>query len=371
MARKGENIFKRKDGRWEARYIKGHELSGKIKYGFCYGKTYKEAKEKVTRRKAALIAGTPIPVANNRHRFAYFCEEWLGLEKGKVKESTYVKYCTILNNHILPKLGGCFPLGITSQLVERFKQELLEKGLSSKTVRDILMALHTILKYTAAQFPGAFPTVEITYPKEQKKETRVLNIDEQRRFMNYLQNDMDECKFGVFLALLTGLRLGELCALRWENVSLRNGTIHVDATMQRLRDYECTGGGKTKVIIGTPKSDTSIRTIPLTETAIRLCGQYDPHCPAAFLLTGTEQFMEPRQLQKRLAKYTKECGLEGVHFHTIRHTFATRCVEAGFEIKSLSEILGHANTTITLDRYVHSSMEMKRANMNKLAEVGF
>lgn len=370
MARKGENIFKRKDGRWEARYIKGYELSGKIRYGFCYGKTYKEAKDKVTRCKAALIAGAPIPVANSRHRFAYFCEEWLRLEKGKVKESTYVKYDTILNNHILPKLGGCFPLGITTQLGERFKQELLEEGLSAKTVRDILTVLHTILKYTAAQFPGVFPTVEITYPKEPKKEARVLDIDEQRRLIVYLQTDMDTCKFGILLALLTGLRLGELCALRWEHVSLRNRTIHVDATMQRLRDYDCTGSGKTKVMIGSPKSDTSIRTIPLTESTVRLCGQFDPHRPAAFLLTGTERFMEPRQVQKRLAKYTKECGLEGVHFHTIRHTFATRCVEAGFEIKSLSEILGHANTTITLNRYVHSSMDMKRANMEKLAKVG-
>ncbi len=369
MARKGENIFKRKDGRWEARYIKGYELSGKIKYGFCYGKTYKEAKEKVMRCKAALLAGTPVPAAN-RHRFAYYCGEWLRLEKGQVKESTYVKYDTTLTKHILPRLGGCFPLGITTQLVERFKQELLEEGLSPKTVRDILAVLHMILKYTAAQYPGIFPAVEITYPKDQKKEARVLDIDEQSRFVAYLQTDMDECKFGILLALLTGLRIGELCALRWENISLKNRTIHVAATMQRLRDYECTGGRKTKVMISTPKSDTSIRTIPLTESAVRLCGRYDPHCPAAFLLTSTEQFMEPRQVQKRLAKYTKECGLKGVHFHTIRHTFATRCVEVGFEIKSLSEILGHANTGITLDRYVHASMDMKRANMDKLAVVG-
>ena len=134
MARKGENIFKRKDGRWEARYIKGYELSGKIRYGFCYGKTYKEAKDKVTQCKAALLAGAPIPVANNRHRFAYFCQEWLRLEKGKVKESTYVKYDTILNNHILPKLGGCFPLGITTQLAERFKQELLDPEIYRRAV---------------------------------------------------------------------------------------------------------------------------------------------------------------------------------------------------------------------------------------------
>ncbi len=370
MARKGENIFKRKDGRWEARYIKGYELSGKIKYGFCYGRTYQEAKEKAMQCRAALRNNTPPPVTNNRRRFAFFCEEWLRQERGKVKESTYVKYDTILARHVLPKLGGCFPLGISTQLVERFKQELLDDALSVKTVRDILTVLRSILKYTTGQYPGVFPAVEISYPKEQKKEARVLSLEEQRQFVAYLQADMDACRFGVLLALLTGLRIGELCALRWENVSLRNKTIHVGATMQRLRDMDNAGEGKTKVIISTPKSITSIRTIPLTNNAVRLCGQYNPHCPAAFLLTGTEQFMEPRQLQKRMAKYTRECGLEGVHFHTIRHTFATRCVEAGFEIKSLSEILGHSDTAITLGRYVHSSMELKRANMEKLEMIG-
>ena len=291
-------------------------------------------------------------------------------EKAKVKESTYVKYDTILKKHILPSLGGCFPLGINTQLVEEFKKELLAEDLSVKTVRDILTVLHTILKYTAGQYPGVFPSIEFSYPKGQKKEARVLDPEEQRLFIEYLQTDTDACRFGILLALLTGLRIGELCALRWENVSLRNRTICVEATMQRLRDYEHTGEGRTRIMINSPKSDTSVRMIPLTERAVRLCSQHDPHCPAAFVLTGTEQFMEPRQLQKRLSKYTKACGLEGVHFHTIRHTFATRCVEAGVEIKSLSEILGHANTSITLSRYVHSSMELKRANMDKLAVVG-
>ncbi len=370
MARKGENIFKRKDGRWEARYIKGHELSGKIKYGFCYGKTYREAKEKVTKCRAAVLNSTPLPGTVSRRRFAYFCEEWLRLEKGRVKESTLVKYDTILTKHILPRLGSCLPQEFNTQLAEHFRDELLEGGLSAKTVRDILMVLHAVLRYAESRYPGSFPTVEIVCPKEQRKDARVLDLEEQRRFVDYLRTDMDACRFGILLALLTGLRIGELCALRWENVSLRDKTIRVDATMQRLRNYADTGEGRTKILISSPKTGTSIRTIPLNETAVQLCRQTDPHCPAAFLLTGTEQFMEPRLLQKRLAKYTKECGLEGVHFHTIRHTFATRCVEVGFEIKSLSEILGHASTSITLNRYVHASMDLKRANMNKLEEVG-
>lgn len=372
MARKGENIFKRKDGRWEARYVKGYELSGKIKYGFCYGKSYREAKEKVALAKAAfLLNNQPKPATSNRHRFAFFCDEWLQFQRSRIKESTYVKYETTLNRHIKPKLGGCFPLALTTQIIESFKQELLfEEELSAKTVKDILMVLHAILKNTAKQFSGTFPTVEIEYPKEQKKEMRVLTLEEQRHFIAYLQEDMDDCKFGVLLALLTGVRIGELCALRWENVSVESKTIHISATMQRLKDTTGKSEKKTRVMIGDPKSETSIRTIPLSDGAAELCKRMHLHSPTAFLLTGTAQYMEPRALQYRMAKYTRECGLEGVHFHTLRHTFATRCVEVGFELKSLSEVLGHANTSITLERYIHSSLALKRDNMNKLATIG-
>jgi integrase len=369
---KGENIFKRKDGRWEARYIKCYELSGKIKYGFCYGKTYKEAKEKVAKCKAALISENPYPETGSRHRFGFYCDEWLRISRNHIKESTYVKYTATLERHIKPKLGCCFPSGVTTRLVEVFSDELLyEDELSPKTVKDILVTLRSILKYTAKQFPSPLSAVDITYPKEKKKEMRVLSHDEQERFVTYLLRDMDECKFGILLALFTGIRIGELCALQWDVISLKEKTIKIRSTMQRLRDLEMAAQTKTKIVIGSPKSDSSSRTIPLTDYTAKLCARMRSQNPAAFVLTGTSAYMEPRTLQYRLEKYTKECGLEGIHFHTFRHTFATRCVEVGFEIKSLSEILGHATTTITLDRYVHSSIDMKRDNMSKLAAAGF
>lgn len=369
---KGENIFKRKDGRWEARYIKGYELSGKIKYGFCYGKTYKQAKEKVSQYKAALINGTPIDAGRTRHRFAFYCDSWLQARREKIKESTYVKYSTTIERHIKPKLGGCFPLGLTTEVIDDFSHELLfEDELAPKTVHDILVILRGILKYTASFFPTLFPIIEIHYPKVSKKEMRVLSRNEQAKLIAYLLDDIDTCKFGVLLTLFTGIRIGELCALRWDQVSLQEKTIHICSTMQRLRDADRSGTTRTHVVISSPKSDTSTRTIPLTDYAAELCRKMFPHCSAAFLLTGTENYMEPRTLQYRMEKYTRDCGLEGVHFHTLRHTFATRAVEVGFEIKSLSEILGHANTTITLDLYVHSSMELKRANMSKLSAAGF
>ena len=367
---KGENIFKRKDGRWEARYIKGRELSGKIKYGFCYGKTYKEAKEKAEKRKGALINGKPEVLPRSRHMFSFYCSEWLSAEKIKVKESTYIKYTTIIERHIIPKLGACHPLGVTTELLDHFAKELLDTGLAPKTVHDILVVIHSILKYAAVKYPDVFPTISMPYPKIEKKEMRVLSLEEQERFVSYLQGNMDPCKFGVLLALFTGIRIGELCALRWNCISIKENTIRINQTLQRLRDTSTAAASRTRIVIGTPKSSTSIRVIPMSAYALELCKKMKPDHGDAFVLTGTNDFMEPRVLQYRLEKYTRDCQLEGVHFHTLRHTFATRAVEVGFDIKSLSAILGHATVTITLERYVHASLELKRSNMQKLKAVG-
>ena len=369
---KGENIFKRKDGRWEARYVKGYDSAGKIKYGFCYGKTYKEAKEKVTKCKTSLLCGAAIPKTSPRKQFEFYCDEWIQISKNRLKDSTYMKYCMILDRHIKPKLGGCHPLGITNEMIDEFTEELLNgKGLAPKTVKDILVLLRAILKYTEKQFPRVFPVIEINYPRDVKKEMRVLSIEEQKIFIQYLMVDMDECKFGILLALYTGIRIGELCALQWENISVNEGTIKIASTMQRIKNMNTDNDTKTKIIIDSPKTDKSVRTIPITDHLIELCKQMEPKNKKAFVLTGSFRYMEPRTLQYRFKKYMDECKLEGLHFHTLRHTFATRCVEVDFDIKSLSEILGHSTTTITLERYVHSSMNLKRSNMNKLTQIGW
>ena len=370
MSRKGENIYKRRDGRWEARYPKGYDPSGRVRYGSCYGKTYTEAKSKAERARVVLLAGaTPNRVTSDTRPLKFFCDEWLENVREDIKPSTYARYSSVLAKYIIPQMGTCFPLAISSQTVSGFKHKLLsECRLAPKTVKDILVILRSILKYTAKQYPSGFPPIEITYPKEYRKEMRVLNQEEQQRLTNYLAQDMDPCKFGVLLALLTGLRIGELCALRWGNISLPNRALRVNATIQRLPSQD--GVSKTKLVLGNPKSVASARTIPLSDFAVQLCKQIGPYRPLDYVLTGTEHCMEPRTLQYRIKKYADACGMEGIHFHTLRHTFATRCVEVGFEIKSLSEILGHANTAITLERYVHSSMDLKRKNIKKLTAVG-
>lgn len=162
--------------------------------------------------------------------------------------------------------------------------------------------------------------------------------------------------------------------MRWRDISFTDKTIRITSTMQRIRNTEQNAERKTKVIITKPKSDASARIIPITDFALSLFRMlYQSSCSAdSFLLTGREdRYIEPRVLQYHMGVHSDKCGLNDVHFHTLRHSFATRCVETGFEIKSLSEILGHSNTKITLDRYVHSSLDLKRANMMKLESIGY
>ena len=367
MSRKGENIYKRKDGRWEARYIKEHRINGRIHYGYCYGKTYHEVRDKVNQARYALMNDQLLPVRGKRNRFADYCNEWLYLKRSSVKPSTFVKYTTILEKYIKPDLGQYFSEAISEILVEQFSYRLIhERGLSPKTVRDILSVLHSILNYTTKQNPLA-KSVDIVYPRQDRKEMRVLTCEEQKRFTEYLLRDMDPCKFGVLLALLTGLRIGEVCALKWEDISLENKVIFVRHTMQRLKNLNPASEERTRIITGVPKSGRSVRMIPMNQDIEKLCNKWRADDLEAYVLTGKAgYFLEPRTLQYRMRQYTKDCDLKNVHFHTLRHSFATRCVEAGFEIRSLSEILGHSSTRITLECYVHSSMNLKRKNMEKL-----
>lgn len=373
MARKSKNIYKRKDGRWEGRYIKFKTEVGTTSYGYCYGKSYKEVREALRLKKSRNMIEHIITTGDSV--FSKYCNEWLYLKKSKINESSYVKYLYMLEKHIIPSLGGLKITEITSIAIEEFSQTLLvKKKLSPKTVKDILVVFHSIFAYAEKSTKIRLKDIEINYPKERKREMRVLSPEEQRRFVTVLMEEPDVFKIGTLIALVTGIRIGELCAIHWRDVSFVDKTIRIASTMQRIKNTEQNAEKKTKVIITDPKSDTSARIIPITDFAFSLFGMlYNPGCPIdSFVLTcRVDKYIEPRVLQYHMREYCNKCGLSGVHFHTLRHSFATRCVETGFDIKSLSEILGHSNTKITLDRYVHSSLELKRANMMKLAAIGY
>lgn len=371
MAR-GENIYKRKDGRWEGRYKKGYDQAKKIRYGYCYGHSYREVKEKVCKaRTDYILCASSKEKADTRKPFETYCMQWIKINESRLKKSTLVKYDSILEKYIRPALGDYFAEELTSDKIADFSNELLhEKKLSEKTVRDILTFLHEIIVYIQ-QDSGKSLSLSITYPKIKQKELRVLSIEEQRDFIQYLLLDMDIYKFSVLLALFTGLRIGEICALQWKHISLESKVLTVKQTVQRIKNLDDRSENKTTLLLGTPKTISSIRTIPLMDKLMPFFNLFKQDDPDSFFVTGNHHFTDPRKLQRKLKKYTTALDLKDVHFHTLRHTFATRCIEAGCDTKTLSEMLGHSNISTTMNRYVHPSLDFKRKNMEKLEQSGF
>lgn len=291
--------------------------------------------------------------------------QWLEGIRRQVKPATIQKYESLTSNHILPELGN-LPLDhLTKDVLNKFISDCEETGrmgggaLSRKTVNDILVVLNLAMEYARDEW--GFRPPKFRYLREEKKESRVLSPEEQEVLTTYLLQDTDIYKFGILLALYTGLRIGELCALRWEDIT--EDCICVTKTVQRLRDQET---GKSTLVIGSPKSVSSNRRIPLPGFLIPYIDIFRRE-EGNVICTSRRTYAEPRSIQYKFSIMTACCGLKDVTVHTLRHTFATRCIEAGFDVKTLSEILGHADVKTTLNRYVHSSMELKRKNMEKLS----
>lgn len=302
---------------------------------------------------------------------SYFCDNWLFMNSPRLKRSSFIKYSREIEKHIKPFFGEYMPCEILPEQINTFSRMLLdEKNLSPGTVHGILILLHSIFSYIKKCQGEAFKEPEIIYPKGKKRQVRVLGKEEEMKLVRFLFHEMESCKFGIYLALRTGMRIGEICALRWKDICMESSAIFIRHTVQRLpREEDCPElpeDIRTSLMLGTPKSDSSMRIIPLMQDIEAICRKFPYRTPSAFILTGTSQCMEPRKLQRRLKKYTEECGIDGVHFHTLRHTFATRCVEAGFDMKTLSEILGHSNVATTMNLYVHPNLELKRKNMSRL-----
>ncbi|MGN1089937.1 MAG: site-specific integrase [Huintestinicola sp.] len=199
--------------------------------------------------------------------------------------------------------------------------------------------------------------------KSKPKEMRVLSCDEYKKLTAYFICESNAGSVGMLIALLTGLRIGELCALKYNDVDIPNMRISINKTMQRLKKED---GSGTYISIESPKSRASERVIPIPDFLCKII-QAQHYADDDYILTGTDKYIEPRTLQYRYKRIMEKLGIRGTTFHTLRHSFATRCVEVGFDIKSLSEILGHSNVNITLNRYVHSSFELKAENMKKLS----
>ena len=373
MPRKGENIYKRKDGRWEGRYVKGRNGKKAI-YGYVYSKSYSEVKKLLILKRAeyALEENKPSASAMRDALFSEVSEMWLRSIQASVKESTWIKYRNILKCSIVPRLGNTNLSEIDYSVVSALCNDLMESGgkdqvgLAAKTVADALSLTKAVIKYASRMKYVTDRTALDVSVKVKKAPLRVLSVQEQQILISELTEELDFTGLGIYICMFSGIRVGELCALTWDDISLENNMIHIHRTMQRIQTPD--GKTKTAILIAEPKSQCSIRDIPIVGTLREKLMQQT--VKEGYVLTGSKnKYVEPRTMQNRFKAIVEHCGIRDAHFHTLRHTFATRCIEAGFDVKSLSEILGHANVSITLNRYVHPSMELKQKNMDRLSEL--
>ena len=354
MPKKGRNIYKRKDGRWEARYVKAIGTDGRKKYGSVYGSTYAEARDK----QLLYIRNPEVKRSTDNKTLTALAYEWLAVKENAVKQSTYQKYETIIKKHIEGHRIGSKPASTvtTTDISDFAKEKLNTEKLSAKTINNILNLIGMALSYGEETVGLKKP--KIVRMKVPVCEMRVLTHSEQAVLEKNLFQSMDLYRFGVLFALYTGIRLGELCALTWEDIQ-SDGKMRICKTMQRIKK-----GENTVITITDPKTTSSNRIIPLPEFLCTLAEQLRDN--GFVLKNGKGGAVEPRVMQLKFEAIITECGIKHTNFHALRHTFATRCIEMGFDVKSLSEILGHSDVKTTLNKYVHSSFEQKKKIMGQL-----
>ena len=381
MSRRGENIRKRKDGRWEGRYYKFDFESGKNKIHSVYAKSYGEIKEKLIAAKASSeCRKKKFMVEESSHlkencdldklsdteiSFRVVAEEWLAIIEQTKKYATYIKYHLIYKKYIQEKLEEYS----FSKLEEDVFAEIFQKNekeiLSDSLKKSISCVLNQILAYAASHYQIKLLQYSYQKLKTEKKLVEVLNQMEQTKLLQYLYKEMDIYKAGIVLCLSTGLRLGEICALKWEDIDQKGKVLYVNTTVQRIvvEGYDT----KTILLEGKPKSIFSKREIPLSDEMINLLFSYG-NCIKKYMINGDKP-MEPRTYQNKFQKYLQMAGIEKKNFHILRHTFATNCINSGMDMKSISEILGHSDIKTTLNCYMHPTIEMKRQQMNSLSVI--
>lgn len=356
MSRRGENIYHRKDGRWEGRYWVGRRPDGTAIYKSVYAKRYADVRKELLMRKAECYAAQDSAARHDaRERFAERAAYYLEYKaKPYVKESTLAGYQRLVKLHLLPAFGAMSLDQIETEALQRYFSGQVER-LSCGTLRNIFSLLRAILN--DAYLDGKLSRrvwENVRLPKAERANVRVLTREEQIAFEHLA---LRESSLEFILCLYTGIRLGELCALQWEDVDWEGKTIAVRRNLQRISQ-----DGISRVNVGTPKSASSYREIPLPSFLHTMLLELFRQRPAdsRFVFPGREGgFCDMRTMQVRFKKLADSLNLEGAHVHTLRHTFATRCLEHGIGIETLSALLGHSAVSITLKYYVHSTKQKR------------
>lgn len=292
-------------------------------------------------------------------------ELWKEEKKRYVKKSTYAAYQLLIQNHIKEYFGNLYE--ITEDQVQQFVFKKLDDGLSEKTIRDIIIVLKMILKFGVKNGYIEYIPIDVKFPtKQTNKSLEVLSKSDQKKFMDYLRENFTFKNLGILICLSTGMRIGEICGLRWCDVDVNEGVIKVRHTLQRI--YIIEGESKhTELLLDTPKTANSIRDIPMSSELLRWIKSINKVVNENYyVISNDEKPIEPRTYRNYYKKLCKKIDIPAIKFHGLRHSFATRCIESKADYKTVSVLLGHANISTTLNLYVHPNKEQKKKCIDKM-----
>ena len=300
--------------------------------------------------------------------------KWIEGKEKFVKESTFASYSNILVNHLLPKFGKYEITQITEEEIQRYVFELLANGrldsrggLCERATKDIIVVLKNTLK-DAIRVKLLPPTIfEIRFPSSKSNQKlKIISHDIQQRLIQSIYLNLNRKTAGILLCLYTGLRIGEICGLKDKDLNIETQILNISRTLQRVYKKNLDGTGKSKLIETTPKSRTSTREIPLSQILMPVLSRFWNSNSDNYFLSGHSKCIEVRTYRSFFERFLEKNNIEKFNFHSLRHTFATRCIESGADCKTVSELLGHSTVNMTLNLYVHPQMEQKRKCVNML-----
>jgi site-specific recombinase, phage integrase family len=314
-------------------------------------------------------------VKKNKILYSDWIYEWLIDKKEYIKESTYANYSNSIFNHIIPKLGDVYIRDLNHKIIQDFLLYLYKNGrkdgtggLSEKTIKDITIIIKGSIKKAINEEKIKYFELSFIYPRDNKdSRIYILSKYEQKKLTNYILENLNCRNIGLLIALYSGLRIGELCALQWNNIDFKRSLLYVNKTIQRVYIKD-KNSNISKVIITTPKTKNANREIPINKDFLELLKSIRTNSDD-YIITGTNKYLEPRTYRKYFTKLLKQVKINQFNFHSLRHTFATNCISLGVDYKTVSELLGHANVNITLNLYVHPRLSQKKKCIDMICKV--
>ncbi|MGG5369400.1 tyrosine-type recombinase/integrase [Enterococcus sp. AZ196] len=363
MSRTGENIYRRKDGRWEGRYIKGRQSNGKLHYGYIYSKSFHEVKEKLFLYKMHYKENYLNRRKSNSQSITLegWALGWLSLQEKRVKPNTYISYESKMKNHLLPIIGDIPLKELTTKELQQAVNELANK-LSPSSLKAVFRVLRTCLNDAVnKEIIISNPLRLVIFPSENKPQLKAFTAEEQERIIQAVNDEKD---LPILFALRTGLRIGEIAGLQWSDIDWNRKILYVRHNAQRIKMKN--QEKQSRIVIVPPKTDLSHRVVPLSEELVEQLLELQTKSCSEFVFSSKEGPADPRTIRNHFKRIKRIAQVSDLPFHALRHTFATRCIEKDVPVTTVSSLLGHKSVKMTLDIYTDSFIRDKREAISKI-----